>query len=395
MIRGQDYSDGEVRTEGLYHVLPSVAAAYSRSTVRGGDLLLSIVGYVGTIAQVPDNLEGANLTQTTARLAVRPDYCARYFLHYLRSSAFQSEVKRFTKGSAQPGLNLGDVEVMRVAFPPIAGQRRIAEILDTLDEAIRKTEHLITKLKQMKQGLLHDLLTRGIDENGELRDPELHPEQFKKSPLGRIPKAWSAVKLEDVSEFVTSGSRGWAAYYATEGALFIRIGNLTRDHINLRLDKLIFVSPLSSGERQRTRLKAGDLLISITADLGIVGIVPGGIGEAYVNQHIALVRISAEKANGRWIGHYLSGPVAQQAIRRQNDSGAKAGLNLPTVRRMLTALPPRVEQDGIASRIDCIDQRIVVEENELQKLKLLKQGLMEDLLTGRVPVTPLLAESMP
>ena len=75
-------------------------------------------------------------------------------------------------------------------LPPLPEQRRIAEILDTLDEAIRKTEQVIAKLQQMKQGLLHDLLTRGIDDNGELRDPDRHPEQFKDSPLGRIPREW-------------------------------------------------------------------------------------------------------------------------------------------------------------------------------------------------------------
>ncbi len=87
-----------------------------------------------------------------------------------------------------------------VPLPPLPEQRRIAEILDTLDEAIRKTEQVIAKLQQMKQGLLHDLLTRGIDENGELRDPERHPEQFKDSPLGRIPREWEVAPLENLAD---------------------------------------------------------------------------------------------------------------------------------------------------------------------------------------------------
>ena len=79
-------------------------------------------------------------------------------------------------------------------------QRRVAEILDTLDEAIRRTEQIIAKLKQIKQGLLHDLLTRGIDENGQLRDPERHPDQFKDSPLGRIPSEWGMQPLGKISD---------------------------------------------------------------------------------------------------------------------------------------------------------------------------------------------------
>ena len=72
-------------------------------------------------------------------------------------------------------------------------QTRIAAMLDTVDEAIAKTEAVIAKLKQVRAGLLHDLLTRGLDENGQLRDPVAHPEQFQDSPLGRIPKEWKVL----------------------------------------------------------------------------------------------------------------------------------------------------------------------------------------------------------
>lgn len=81
-------------------------------------------------------------------------------------------------------------------------QRRIAQVLDTIDDVIRKTEELIAKLKQMKQGLLHDLLTRGVDDNGELRDPERHPELFQDSVLGRIPKGWDVERISFLLEHV-------------------------------------------------------------------------------------------------------------------------------------------------------------------------------------------------
>ena len=111
---------------------------------------------------------------------------------------------------------------------------RIAEVLDTLDEAIRRTELVIAKLEQIKQGLLHDLLTRGIDDNGELRDPDRHPEQVKDSPLGRIPRAWQT--RDNRRHFGVRDQR-----VARVGQLLLElraphsseIGNLTRDHINL------------------------------------------------------------------------------------------------------------------------------------------------------------------
>src|SRR5260370_26269733 len=73
MIRGQDYSSGTVQNDDLYHVDPRLAASFSRASVEGGDLLMSIVGYVGTVAEVPHSLAGANLTQTTARISLPTD----------------------------------------------------------------------------------------------------------------------------------------------------------------------------------------------------------------------------------------------------------------------------------------------------------------------------------
>ena len=191
LIRGKDYSSGEISGDDLYMIHPSIARAYRRSVVQGGDLLLSIVGYVGQSAVVPQKLAGANITQTTARIAIRKGLSYRYFLHQLRGLTFQREVRRYMKGSAQPGLNLSDVEQMQILVPPPLEQWRIAEILDAMDEVIRSTERLIAKLEQAKQGLLHDLLSRGIDESGHLRDPKLEPSAFVDSPVGPRPSSWS------------------------------------------------------------------------------------------------------------------------------------------------------------------------------------------------------------
>ncbi|KVE03411.1 type I restriction endonuclease subunit S [Burkholderia vietnamiensis] len=281
-------------------------------------------------------------------------------------------------------------------MPTYSEQVKVAQILDTLDIAIHETEAIIAKLKVVKQGLSHDLLTRGIDANGELRPPQSEaPHLYKETPLGGIPKEWDVATLESVSGMVTSGSRDWARFYADSGAFFVRIGNLTREHINFRYGSTVFVRPPRNADGQRTRLEPGDILISITADLGIVGVVPDGMGEAYINQHIALVRPNLAIINPRFVGHYLASSVAQTYISKLNDAGAKAGLNLPTVRGLVTVKPERVEQDLIAARLDEIDNRIQSAETESAKLRELKAGLMDDLLTGRVRVTRLLDEAEP
>jgi type I restriction enzyme S subunit len=261
-----------------------------------------------------------------------------------------------------------------------------------VDRAIEQTEALIAKQQRIKTGLIQDLLTRGIDEHGNLRSEQTH--KFKDSPLGRIPVKWGVGTLETVVEFVTSGSRGWAQYYSSEGAMFIRIGNLTRDHINVRLEDIVYVNPPRTVEGKRTSVSTGDLLISITADLGIIGVIPEDFGEGYVNQHIALVRLIKEIANARFIGWFLSGHPGQSQFAKLNESGAKAGLNLPTLKRLLVPTLNQAEQAAIAEILDANTNRVSTLYSRFKKLHALKTGLMQDLLTGKKRVTELLKTSI-
>ena len=273
---------------------------------------------------------------------------------------------------------------------PKPEQTKIAEILSTVDQAIEQTEALIAKQQCIKTGLMQDLLTRGIDNDGNLRSEETH--EFKDSPLGRIPVDWKVQSINSISDFVTSGARGWAKYYSHEGAVFLRIGNLTRDHINMRFDDTVFVQPPTNAEGLRTAVLPRDVLISVTADLGIVGVIPDDFGEGYVNQHIALIRISDTEVNQRFIAWFLQSRAGQIQIERHNEAGAKAGLNLPTIRSLLVARPSSCEQGHIAQMLDTATNAISCLQTEMTKQIRLKTALMQDLLTGDVSVTPLMSK---
>ena len=157
--------------------------------------------------------------------------------------------------------------------PSLPEQRRIAEILDTLDEAIRKTEQVIAKLQQMKQGLLHDLLTRGIDENGELRDPERHPEQFKDSALGRIPREWEVAPFERNSwpgrPFLKTGPFGSSLkgeHWVETGVPVITIGALGEGEFIA--SELLFISVRKAAELAAYAVEPSDIVFSRVADVG-------------------------------------------------------------------------------------------------------------------------------
>ena len=257
-------------------------------------------------------------------------------------------------------------------------QGLIADILDAIDVAILETEALIKKLLSVRIGLTEDLLTFGIS-GGKLRPPN----DIQETRLGPMPTSWSCGTLGSISETITSGSRGWAKYYSETGAKFLRIGNLTRQHVNLRLDDLVYVTPPRGQEGSRTAVQEGDLLISITADLGVIGSIPSGFGEAYVNQHISLIRLKKCEVNLRWPAHYLSSRRSQLMFQKLNDQGAKAGINLPAVGKIQVPLPPRDEQDAIVERLDAADQEVARRRVERDKLAALRLGLRDDLLSGR------------
>jgi type I restriction enzyme S subunit len=365
---------------GAMYPEPKLFCSRAIRVCEPGDILISVRAPVGALNRADQRyIIGRGL----AAIRIR-ELDAAYAWHAVKQAT--PRLKGVAQGSTFDAVSKADVKALCVPFPPRTVQSKIAAILDTVDAAIQQTEALIAKLKVMKAGLLHDLLMRGLDGEGRLRDAGARPEEFRDTVVGRVPKEWQVWQLGDLSTLVTSGPRGWAAYYAEDGAVFLRIGNLTREHVNLRLKDVIRVRPPEGSEGRRTALESGDVLISITADLGIIGVAPVGLGEAYVNQHIALARVDPASAQSPWVANYLAGEPGRKQFERLNDAGAKAGLNLPTVRRLLIALPSLPEQNKIADLIDAQDVRIEAEAAYRDKLHRLKRGLMADLLAGRARI---------
>ncbi|MCH9103685.1 restriction endonuclease subunit S [Legionella pneumophila serogroup 1] len=199
-----------------------------------------------------------------------------------------------------------------------------------------------------------------------------------------VPKDWDSILLGRISSVVTSGSRDWAKYYSTFGSKFIRMTNLNRNGIDLLLNDLRYVSINSeSNDGKRTSLQYGDILISITAELGKIGWVPNDFGEAYINQHTAMVRIDPAKAESKFIAYQLSSQRLNKIINSLNDAGAKAGLNLPAIKSIPVLLPPLPEQKKIAQILSTWDKAITTTEKLLANSELQKKALMQQLLTRK------------
>ncbi|MFN8469367.1 MAG: restriction endonuclease subunit S [Caldilineaceae bacterium] len=212
--------------------------------------------------------------------------------------------------------------------------------------------------------------------------------------LGEVPAHWEDMQLKRELAFVTSGSRGWAENYADEGDIFLRIGNLTRDSVALDLSDIQYVNAPAGPEAERTRVQSGDLLVSITADLGSVAVVPESFPTAYINQHIALARPGNARAISRWLAYQILSIVGKTQLALNAYGGTKIQLSLEDISTLRILVPPLDEQRCIVAFLDRetaqIDALIAKQERLIAVLQEKRQALISHAVTkGLNPDAPM------
>jgi len=304
----------------------------------------------------------------------------------MSSANGRRQVRRLDDAGAKAGLNLPTVKSLLASVPPLPEQRAIAAVLDAIDDSIRKTEQIIAKLRQVKHGLLHDLLTRGIDDNGELRDPERHPEQFQDSPLGRIPKGWEVASIESSCLAIVDCPHT-TPIYLDDGVLVARTTQIKAG----RFDE-VGASRVSSAEYlqriARMKPRPGDVILTREAPVGEAFVIPDGM-RICLGQRVMLLRANQSVLSPHFlVAQVYSGEVARK-IERISGGSTNPHVNVSDVRGFQIPRPSRTEQEQISISLRELDCRIDRESTGLSKLRKMKSGLAEDLLTGRVRTTSL------
>lgn len=335
------------------------------------------------------------IASTMAKIAPSKVFCPTYFFHVAKHA--ENHLKSQTNGTGIPHVARELLETTKVFCPNAVEQQILAAILDTLDTAIHETEAIIAKLKAIKQGLLHDLLTRGIDANGELRPTQAEaPELYKESAVGWIPKEWDVNQiselLADVDPAMRSGPFGSALLkqeLVEVGIPFLGIDNVHTEHFVA--DYTRFVTPRKFAQLARYAVLPNDLMITIMGTVGRCCLVPEDVGQALSSKHTWTISL-----NKGAYSPYLAmlqvnySPWVQNHFARDQQGGTMAAIRSETLRSTRLPVPPRQEQCLMEERLREINKRIEQEDSLLTKRHAEKIGLMDDLLTGRVRVTPLL-----
>jgi type I restriction enzyme S subunit len=286
-------------------------------------------------------------------------------------------------GSAQPGLKSDFARHVELDLPTFRNQQRIADVLDGVSNATRRTELVVEKLSRMKEGLLQDLLTRAIAADGTLWDYERSPDQFEDSSGRLLPVGWLLTTLREVATRITDGDHHTPSR-AEHGVLLLSARNVLNGHLDL--SDVDYV-PETEYRRmiKRCHPEPGDILISCSGTIGRVAEVPEGVRCVLVRS-AALVKLDRAQINPRYAEWALQSHDVRRQILVGQRQAAQPNLFQSEISSLVIPLPPLDEQVQIAAVLDRLRDRLDSERRVAEKLRALKLGVAKDLLTGRVSV---------
>ncbi|WP_290853171.1 restriction endonuclease subunit S [Fervidobacterium sp.] len=319
-------------------------------------------------------------------------FVQQYLFYWLFSRFGQKQITDRITGSVQPGLSSTFIKNFLVPRPPLSEQRKIAEILETIDNAIEKTDKIIEKYKRIKQGLMQDLLTKGVVSEGEgeserwrLRDEKI--DKFKDSPLGRIPEEWEVVLTSEFCESITDGTHD-TPKPTDSGIPLLTSKNIKENKLDMR--EFYNISERDAKViNKRSYISDNTLLFSMIGTIGNMVAIEKKDFEFCV-KNVGIFRVK-NRENLRWLYYSLSFYFPLY-VKTLLDGTSQDFISLGNLKNILIPLPPLPEQQRIASILSQIDEVIEKEQAYKEKLERIKKGLMEDLLTGKVRVNHLIEE---
>ena len=317
----------------------------------------------------------------------------RFLFHFLNGQAFQKLINDKVSGSSIPHIFQRDMSGLEMDVPATVEQVQIAAVLDTADEAIAKTEAVIAKLKQVRSGLLHDLLTHGLDEHGQLRPPPAEaPNLYKDSLLGKIPKEWEVGAFRNYGSsfrpYLKTGPFGSSLkqeHWVSEGVPVVTIGSLGEGEF-IR-SELLHVSHQTAQKLSAYSLAPGDIVFSRVADVGRSVVVNEAERGWIMSSNLMWISLDRRVADADYAQANIAynSAVRSQIWRFVNVAGCDVA-NAVVMNSLVLPWAPFNEQKRIISALRWIDGSLISEQVTGAKLKLVRAGLMADLLTGRIRV---------
>ncbi len=403
-LRSECVAENGFILSGLSYITEKANSYLRRSEVRAGDILITITGNVGRVVIYPSFLPGGNINQHIARVRIInfEELDSIYAAYILNSQIYKDYYLKITTGLAYPQISLEQVRDSEIPCPPLAQQQKIAKILSTVDKLIEKTQTLIDKYTAIKQGMMADLFTRGIDmttgdtpnsNGGKLRPSvEDAPELYKQTELGWVPKEWEVCSLKEKIEgdgFVQTGPFGSQLHsyeYVEAGVPVIMPQDIIEGIISF--EKIAQITAGKANSLSRHKVKANDVVFSRRGDLTRSAYIANELNNIgfICGTGCLLLRVSKLIVHGGWFSTLYGTRFIQSQVDGLAVGTTMANLNSKILGKLKIAFPPVKEQEEAYLRIDLIDRELKLLQSEVTKRQEIKKGLMQDLLTGKVKV---------
>ncbi len=336
------------------------------------DILITAVGTIGSVYLVREKDEfyfkDGNLMWIRN---IIDKLNKKYLMHYLRSNIFQNLIDVVSSGSSQKALTIVKFKSLFIPVPKEIEQQKIAEILSTVDAKIEVIDQQITETQELKKGLMQRLLTKGIGHT-----------EYKDSALGEIPKSWEVVRICEVTSYVDY--RGKTPPKVNSGILLVTARNIKMGKIDYETSKEFIPKELYETVMSRGIPQIGDVLITTEAPLGNIASVD--------NENIALAqRVIKYRGNidildNCFLKQYMLGSFFQGQLEKQSSGSTVKGIKGSVLHKLEIVLPPLLEQKQIADILSSVDEKLEVLSEKKSHYQELKQGLMQQLLTGKIRV---------
>ncbi|MBC8752157.1 restriction endonuclease subunit S, partial [Paraburkholderia podalyriae] len=359
-FRSECVTDAGFNPKGMNYIQVEAHLQMSRSEVKPGDLLMTITGNVGRVAKASEKYETANINQHIARVRILEERgaSAQYVYHCLRHDGYATHYRAILTGQAYPQISLQQVRETPIALPPFVEQEKIAAILSSVDAKLDVVDCQVEATQALKRGLMQTLFSRGFGMRDE--DERWVPHaQFKDSEFGHIPATWNIRTLESTSAFITKGGTpttygfDWAT--SESGIPFFRSECVTDNGFNPK--GMNFIRAEAHQQMIRSQVEPGDVLMTITGNIGRVARASADYPIANINQHIARIRIK-DDYDAEYVYQCLKQDFYAKYYGAILTGQAYPQISLKQVRETPIPCPPISEQRHIAKILTDCDLKI-------------------------------------
>jgi len=320
--------------------------------------------------------------QSLAAMVVKDplELCPEYLFQYLESK--YDELRGISGGEGRSGLNLTLINNYEIKIPDIKIQQKISDILSSIDEAIQKTDQIIRKSEELKNGLMNELLTRGIGHK-----------KFKKTKLGETPEGWKILSLQEMLDrgMITGhldGNHGElypkSSEFTDAGVPYISVNNILDKRVDFTHSK--YLSELRAKQFKKGVAINGDILFAHNATVGPVALLKTGYPFVVLSTSLTYYRCDPSMLNPEYLLNYMQSEMFKNQYQRVMSQTTRNQVPITAQRKLFHVVPSLEEQKTIASILSKIDEHTRINTSEKEKFSKLKSGLMQDIFNQKVQI---------